>query len=106
MLVVNISMEKNCETKNRAHRFAAMMLQLCPKLVVIVATSQFCIKFIFFMITWPKIIMAYNIFVQLKRSFEGLSFGRNFGSLAQFLWKLHSFKAGFIKNFREIVDCI
>ena len=58
MLVVNISIEKKCETKNRAHRFAAMMLKLCPKLVVIVATIQFCIKFIFFTITWPKIIMA------------------------------------------------
>ena len=60
MLVVNISMEKKCETKNRAHCFAAMMLQLCPKLVVVVSTSQFCIQFGFFTVTWPNIIAILN----------------------------------------------
>ena len=33
MLVVNISIEKKCETKNRAHRFAAMMLNETLRLV-------------------------------------------------------------------------
>ena len=92
MLVVNISIEKKCKTKNCAHRFAAMMLQLCPKLVVIVATSQFCIKLGFFTRNWPKIFTTQNDLVQLKRSFEGLSFGRNFVSLARFSWKSHTFK--------------
>ena len=43
MLVVDISDKKKCKTKNRAHRLAAVQLQLHMEIVAIVQTLQLCI---------------------------------------------------------------
>ena len=92
MLVLDISNKKKSKTKNRAHRFAAVLLQLHLKLGVIVHSLNFCIIFRFFSKTWPNITNTSKSWVMQKRYLDGLSFQHKFGFLAQFSQQLCSAK--------------
>ena len=62
-LLLDISNKKKSKTKNRAHRFAAVLLQLHLKLGVTVHSANFCIIFGFFSVIWPNITNTSNNWV-------------------------------------------